>query len=164
MKLTVFVLLLAILVGAVTQAEDEKTDNVTQEASRIEVSQLTPEFDGTEVVIQFRVEKTVWLSGSVPAGQARSFLIETGKRKSEQPFSVLVFGEIADAMERFRYAPPQHGDPARGLVIEARGKIKVFPPPKSAPKNGPSYQFQISDLGGFQITSRPKRSDGITKR
>ena len=153
MKFTILASLLAVLTVATIQTEDDKKDNANNDPKRIEVSQLTPEFDDNEVIIRFEVAKTYWISGTVPKGQSRSFGIEAVTNAQEPRFSVLVIGELANAMERFGYAPPQSGDPARGLNIEARGKIKVYPAPKSAPEKGPSYEFRIADLSGFRITS-----------
>lgn len=134
-----------------TESTGESTEAFPK---RVRISELTPEFDGEEIITRFTIENTVWLSGIVPKGRARSFIIETGEHEGEPPFSVFVMGEVADAMERFRYAPPQSPNRARGLVVEARGKIKVYPAQKDSPDSGPSYQFTITDLTGFNITAQ----------
>ena len=156
MKVSFLAPLFLGVVLAINQAYSESRSNPVS-PKRVRVSELTPDLDGTEVIMRFTIEKTIWLSGSVPKDRARSFMIETSANSDEPPFSVLVMGEIADAMERFRYAPPQHGDPARGLVVEARGYIKVYAAPEKSPNKETSYQLRIADLNGFRITARPKR-------
>jgi len=146
-----------ILCGAFVHASDEK------EPQQVEISELSPDLDGANVVMSFRVVKTYWISGTVPKGQPRSFGITPAVKPSDPRFSVLVSGDLADVMERFGYAPPRPGDPAAGLMIRARGKIRVYPAPKARPKSGLSYQLQIRDWQGFRVTSRLK-SDGIPKR
>jgi hypothetical protein len=147
-----------ILCGTFVHASDEK------EPRHVEISELSPDLDGATVVMSFKVANTYWISGLVPKGQPRSFGITPVVEPSDPRFSVLVSGDLADVMERFGYAPPRPGDPAAGLMIRARGKIRVYPAPKAEPESGPSYQLQICDWKGFRVTSPLPRSDGKTKR
>ena len=158
MNSTTGLFVVAVLCGTFVHASDGK------EPQHVEISELSPDLDGANVVMSFRVAKTYWISGIVPKGQPRSFGITPVLKPSDPRFSVLVTGDLADVMERFGYAPPRPGDSAAGLMIRARGKIRVYPAPRAKPKSGSSYQLQIRDWKGFRVTSPRLKSDGIPKR
>lgn len=150
------VLLLLICFGTNGLAEEDK------ELRPIAVSELTPEHDGQEVVMSFRIAGTYWISGGVPKGQPRSFGITPVVQESDPRFSVLVSGDLADVMERFGFAPPSPGDPASGLIMEAQGKIRAYPPPESQPEKGVSYKLVLRDWKQFRFKSPLPTSDKAT--
>ena len=134
-----------------TAGEDANAEPDEGKPRHIRVADLTPGDDGADVIMSFKVGKTHWLSGGVPEGHARTFQITPVVAESDPRFSVLVSGELAAVMERFGYAPPGPGDPAAGITLRARGKIRVFPASKNAAEGGASYQLQISDWKEFRV-------------
>ena len=61
------------------------------------------------------------------------------------------------AMGRFGFGPTRGEDSLTGLVIEARGKIRMYPAPKNAFEKGPSYSFIIDNWKGFRIKPTSER-------
>ena len=131
-----------------------------REPKRLQISDLATLEEGEEAIVRFKVRNTFWMSGSVPKGQARSFGIQPVIGSTDVRISVLVVGELADAMERFGFAPPNPGDRLAGATIEARGKVFVYPASGKALEKGASYQLRIGDLKGFRIVSQRQAQDG----
>ena len=67
---------------------------------------------------------------------------------------VLVSGDLADVMNRFGL--DDTSKTVKGVVMEATGKITVFPAAKDSPEKGPSYQLNIRDWKRFRIIPDPK--------
>ena len=151
MKVVTAFAVLSLFIGTLVRSEDEK------EPKQTEISQLAPSFDGTDVVITFKVTKCYRISGGVPKGRVPTFGIEAVTAESDPRFSVSVCGELADAMGRFGFGPTRSEDSLTGLVIEARGKIRMYPAPKNATEKGPSYSFIIDDWKGFKIKPTSER-------
>ena len=143
---TAFALFLLFSMTAVHAADE-------REPERIEISTLSPDYDGADVIMTFKVANTYRISGGVPKGNVPSFGIEAVVTESDHRFSVLVVGELADAMGRFGYGSTHSEDRLAGMYIEAHGKIRMYPAPKNAPERGPSYQLVIGDWKGFRIKS-----------
>lgn len=143
-----FILLMTLLLSITyASAYEEKVQKLKTIAQIVELEK------GEVVSVRFKVDHTYWLSGAVPKGQARSFGIKPVLNSNTPRVSVLVVGKLADAMERFGFAPPNVNDRLAGATIEARGMIYSYPAPKNAPEKGPSYQLRISELKGFRIVT-----------
>lgn len=119
----------------------------------IAVTELQPEHDGQEVILAFTVAEPYWISGSVPKGQVPSFGIRPVLAESDPRLNVLVSSDLADAMERFGIGATSTN--AKGLVIQATGKITRFPAPSDKPDQRPTYQFHIRDWKQFRIVPDP---------
>lgn len=141
----------SLLIGTLVCADVDK------EPKQIEIAQLDPSFDGTDVVMSFKVTKCYRISGGVPKGRVPTFGIEAVTVESDPRFSVLVGGELADAMGRFGFGPTRGENSLTGFVIEARGKIRMYPAPKDAAEKGPSYSFIIEDWKGFRFKPTSER-------
>ena len=102
----------------------------------------------------FTIADEFMISGGVPIGQVASFGIRPKLEPDAKRFSVLVSGELADLMNRFGLGADVNR--AKGIVIQATGKITVFPAPKEATDNRPSYQLNISDWRKFRVVPDPK--------
>ena len=139
----------ALFVPAASAGEGINTPK--QEPRRIEISEISPDLDGEQVLMRFEVATSYRISGIVPSGQVPSFGIGPVLPNGSPRFMVLVSGDLADLMTRFRYGPHEPVSSKRGLVMEAAGKIRVFPARKDASHEGPSYQLNIRDWKGFRI-------------
>jgi hypothetical protein len=62
---------------------------------------------------------------------------------------VLVSGDLAEVIDRMDMAAPRNT--AKGVVMEATGKLTVFPASQDALDNQPSYQLNIGDWKRFRI-------------
>lgn len=149
--------LLAVLAFAVTATAAPKNSKpptlTTPEPPHITAAELVPGLDGKEVTMAFTVENAYLISGSVPKGAFPSFGITPALKEGTPRFSVLVSGDLANLMDRFGMMTPT--DAAKGRVIQATGMITVFPAPKNAPAQGPSYRFNIRDWKRFRIVPTP---------
>jgi len=145
--------------AAATSRRDSKIHAAPQQPSEggalIEFSELTPDLDGQQVVVRFEVATCYRISGAVPTGQVASFGIDPVLPPGSPRFMVLVSGDLADLMTRFGCGPHPVFS-TKGLVMEASGKIKVFPAREEASHEGPSYQLNIRDWRGFRITRMAK--------
>jgi hypothetical protein len=156
MKTSTFACMLVSLIVAVTTAASprDKTPPAATEPAYVLVSDLKPEHNGKEVTMAFEIDETYLISGSVPVGQFPSFGIRPVLKDGAPRFSVLVSGDLADLMNRFGMLSPDP-DAAKGRVIQATGKITVFPAPKNSPNRGPSYQLNIREWKKFKIVPSP---------
>lgn len=146
---------LLVLLHAVTANAAELAKDVTElMPPHIEIAELGPQHNGKDVRMTFTVVETYQISGSVPVGQVPSFGITPALAEGSPRFGVLVSGDLADVMYRFDMVGPS--ERAKGKVMEATGKITVFPAPKDNPEKGPSFQLNIRDWKGFKIVPDPK--------
>ncbi|MEZ6057634.1 MAG: hypothetical protein R3C01_13115 [Planctomycetaceae bacterium] len=148
---------LFVLAVFAAAAEPEK-DGVMTNPPHIVIADLDPRLDGQEVTMAFTIADEYMISGSVPVGQVPSFGIRPKLDDDENRFSVLVSGDLADLMYRFGLGADVNR--AKGVVIQATGKITVFPALKDATDQRPSYQLNIRDWQKFRIVPDPKKSIG----
>lgn len=156
MKTTVVSLFatLAIAVTAMASPDDKKLPQATQpEPPSVVVMELNPKLDGKEVTMTFEVRDTHLISGGVPVGAFPSFGITPALKDKSPRFSVLVSGDLANLMDRFGMRTPSNA--VKGRVIQATGTITVFPAPKNAANQGPSYQLNIRDWKRFRMVPSP---------
>ena len=145
--------LLGLLLAVATSAAEPAKDAVKSTPPHIGIAELGPQHDGQEVHMTFTVAETYVISGSVAVGQVPSFGITPALAEGSPRFGVLVSGDLADIMYRFGIDAPSGS--AKGIVMEATGKITVFPAPKDNAEKGQSFQLNIRDWKGFRIIPDP---------
>jgi len=146
--------ILAIAVSAVAAPRHRKPSEAPTPPYIVKTD-LNPKLDGKEVEMAFQIEGTYMIDGSVPLGQFPTFGIQPVQERGAPRFSVTVSGDLADLMNRFGMLGPNQKD-AKGRVLQATGKITVFPAPKNSPNQGPSYQLNLRDWKRFRIVPPPK--------
>ena len=146
--------LVGLLLAVAASAAELPQDAGRSMPPRIACAELGPQHNGKDVTMSFTVAGTYWISGTVPVGQTPSFGITPVLAEGSPRFGVLVSGDLADVMNRFNLAAPTLS--AKGLVIEATGRMSVHPAPPDHPAAGPSYQLNIRDWKKFRIIPAPK--------
>lgn len=135
-----------------TVAPEEHLDNRSTVIPLVEIADLHPGLDNQEVEMAFIINEEYMISGNVPVGHVASFGIEPQLKSGEPKLSVLVSGDCADALSRSGLGPDLNQ--AKGVIIQAVGRLVLVPPPKDRPNDQLTYQLRINDWKKCRVLSR----------
>jgi serine/threonine protein kinase len=129
-------------------SEDRSLDKVMRNPLPVDRSKLSPDMEGRDVVMTFRIAKSFAIRGFVPVGATPTFGITPVADEAAPKLTVLVSGNAAKVLRHLRYHPasPSDKDQLEGAVVEAHGNLKVF-------REGELYQLSIRDWDGLLLKS-----------